>query len=104
MARPSAYKKSTRLWAFCAAALLFTILLFSAAVLIACADHDCPGEDCGICARLEAVVAAAARVGGAVAFAAAISALALLSAALLCLPAQAGCGVTLTRQKIRLNI
>ena len=104
MARPSAYKKSTRLWALCAAALLFTILLFSAAVLIACADHDCPGEDCGVCARLEAVVAFAARIGGAAAVTWAVSALALLCAALLCLPAQAGCGFTLTRQKIRLNI
>ncbi len=104
MARPFAYKKSTRTWAISTAVLLFAILLFSAAVLIACADHDCPGEDCGICARLEAVVAAAARVGGAVAFAAAISALALLCAAMLCLPSQAERSFTLTQHKIRLNI
>lgn len=104
MARPFTYKKSTRVWAISTAVLLFAILLFSAAVLIACADHDCPGEDCGICARLEAVVAAAARVGGAVASSFAISALALLCAAMLCLPALAGRAFTLTKQKIRLNI
>ena len=86
------------------AAVLFALLLCSAAFLIAQADHDCPGEDCAVFSQLEAVVSGFARMGGALLGALCVFGLFYALTARVCAPAGAARVFTLIQSKVRLNI
>ena len=86
------------------AAVLVALLLCSAAFLIAHADHDCPGEDCSVCAELAAVVSDFANTGLALPAAACLCALILPLKTGVFAPAGAHSAFTLIKSKVRLNI
>ena len=96
--------KKMRVAAGLFAAVLFALLLCSAAFLIAHAHHDCPGEDCGICAQLAAVVSGFAHIGFAVICAACVCGLFFTQKTGVFAPAGAKTVYTLTGNKVRLNI
>ena len=58
------------------AGILAFAMLLSCAFVIAHADHDCLGEDCPVCARIEASLLSLRRICAAIACAAVFSALA----------------------------
>ena len=96
--------KNMRVAAGLFAAVLLALLLCSAAFLIAHADHDCPGEDCGVCAQLAAVVSGFAHTGLALLAAACVCGLAYTLKTSVFAPAGALSAFTLTKSKVRLNI
>ena len=96
--------KKMRVAAGLFAAVLVALLLCSAAFLISHADHDCPGEDCGICAGLATVVSGFANTGFALLGAACVCVLAFTLKTGVFAPPGAKTVYTLTGNKVRLNI
>ena len=50
------FNKNKRLYAFLAAFLVTAVLLLSGLFIVTHAEHDCTGEDCLVCAEIEACV------------------------------------------------
>ncbi len=86
-----------------AALLFFALLALSAVFLAAEAQHDCEGEGCHVCARMQECVNALRRAGGPLPsfFAAALGAFLLLLA--LAAPVFIFARVTPVSGKVRLN-
>lgn len=66
--------KKDRIVAFLAAAALLLVLLASSAFIIVHAHHDCTGEDCPVCTRIEACTERVRQLAAAVVTAAAAAA------------------------------
>ena len=81
---------------------LVFVLSVSIAFVMHEAGHDCTGEDCGICAQLEAVVSGFVFTGSA---AAAVACVFLLHPRTerIGTPKRAACAFTPMRSKVRLN-
>ena len=51
------FAKNKRIYAFLAAFLVTAVLLLSGLFIVTYADHACTGEDCPVCAEIEACAA-----------------------------------------------
>ncbi len=103
MQKQNGYRSSVRMIAALTAAVLLALLLGSSFFMIAEAQHDCTGEDCEICAEMEAVVAGMSRAGGALSGFIFLCLFFRLFTACVSVPGTVFHAFSLTYNKIRLN-
>ena len=94
------FNKNKRLYAFLAAFLVTAVLLLSGLFIVTHAEHDCTGEDCLVCAEIEACVCTIQLLSKAVGTGAYLVISKILS---LCQTGLFLCPVSLVSLKIRLD-
>jgi hypothetical protein len=96
-------RSGRRLFALALAVLVLLAVLFPAFYIALEADHDCAGEDCGICLSIRQCVSLLHRVISAAVVLCALMTALLLAPLAVAAPAAGLRQPTLTSRKIRLN-